>query len=83
MRPVLRGRVLPLTREWIEIVVARYCRKIGRVLPLTREWIEMGEKYELGNFADVLPLTREWIEMMLYPVAFARSACSPSYEGVD
>ena len=34
-------RVLPLTREWIEIAFFKRYFEIVKVLPLTREWIEM------------------------------------------
>ena len=35
------GIVLPLTREWIEIMVAEPVNITASVLPLTREWIEI------------------------------------------
>ena len=37
-------RVLPLTREWIEIVTVNIICCPVNVLPLTREWIEIVEK---------------------------------------
>ena len=35
------SRVLPLTREWIEIPSVIGSITVSPVLPLTREWIEM------------------------------------------
>ena len=35
------SKVLPLTREWIEISALEASISIFLVLPLTREWIEM------------------------------------------
>ena len=55
--------VLPLTREWIEIIFLSYMRIYTDVLPLTREWIEMDMVPVIVPFISVLPLTREWIEM--------------------
>ena len=75
-------RVLPLTREWIEIRQSTASISFFIVLPLTREWIEIFFKLFFKPFRGVLPLTREWIEIL-----FLCSACvslrSPSYEGVD
>ena len=37
----LSVKVLPLTREWIEIPLVEFYLADGSVLPLTREWIEI------------------------------------------
>ena len=37
----MRNAVLPLTREWIEIIETDDLGKDFLVLPLTREWIEI------------------------------------------
>ena len=34
-------KVLPLTREWIEIAQSMFLTQLLAVLPLTREWIEI------------------------------------------
>ena len=45
MDPVIeygvRSKVLPLTREWIEIPLYLKNAALFEVLPLTREWIEI------------------------------------------
>ena len=38
--------VLPLTREWIEMVIEMFTESNASVLPLTREWIEIDK---VGN----------------------------------
>ena len=55
--------VLPLTREWIEMLVDFIIENAPAVLPLTREWIEMAQTSFLLTTTGVLPLTREWIEI--------------------
>ena len=57
-------RVLPLTREWIEILKMVLMKNFLTVLPLTREWIEMHAVVLQPDTVDVLPLTREWIEIL-------------------
>ena len=55
--------VLPLTREWIEILLMPFLSSFPSVLPLTREWIEMFLHGQRAVTLLVLPLTREWIEI--------------------
>ena len=57
-------RVLPLTREWIEMSSPYSVWSLLTVLPLTREWIEIHNLSESKNIRVVLPLTREWIEIL-------------------
>ena len=85
--------VLPLAREWIEIVSAFMVTLTRLVLPLAREWIEI---YLLGSCQcpnRVLPLAREWIEIleMLYlslkgsPFSLLRGSglkCQPVKQGL-
>ena len=63
-------RVLPLTREWIEILVPKR-RKLRDLFSLLRG---SGLKCPLSDrfllSLDVLPLTREWIEMLKLRCAF-------------
>ena len=56
-------KVLPLTREWIEILPEDVNSLPEDVLPLTREWIEISVGTQNSKAAKVLPLTREWIEI--------------------
>ena len=55
--------VLPLTREWIEIIFDKPGVNYNFVLPLTREWIETLDCSLISSTENVLPLTREWIEI--------------------
>ena len=75
--------VLPLTREWIEMMIICDSREQKNVLPLTREWIEIKRTRQSQKNIKVLPLTREWIEIANVPIEQRYPAGSPSYEGVD
>ena len=77
------NRVLPLTREWIEIATAFQAAFLWHVLPLTREWIEIPRLQRLRMLLPVLPLTREWIEIRQDEKLNVATEGSPSYEGVD
>ena len=81
---VYRKCVLPLTREWIEIIMLVNTEVISRPFSLLRG---SGLKLDVLNHLlcgrAVLPLTREWIEMSLFLRSLGIMHCSPSYEGVD
>ena len=61
---ILKLTVLPLTREWIEMMQSNSSEFPQTVLPLTREWIEMEIVVKIYKKNIVLPLTREWIEIL-------------------
>ena len=76
-------RVLPLTREWIEIESGVKKIHAKLVLPLTREWIEIrsgvsGRKLVEFSLLRGSGLKSNW-KLMIYQ----KDLGSPSYEGVD
>ena len=65
-------KVLPLTREWIEMPLYLKNAAVFAVLPLTREWIEIEVVQAFEEVKEVLPLTREWIEIFSVLFAFTK-----------
>ena len=75
-------KVLPLTREWIEMAFLSSEIRYPDVLPLTREWIEILEERQIfGNCLFSL-LRGSGLKFDRNVEDFAKYR-SPSYEGVD
>ena len=75
--------VLPLTREWIEMLFLQHDNEIQGVLPLTREWIEISASPFCSGQLDSSP-SYEGVDRNLVPVVrTVGNSRSPSYEGVD
>ena len=76
-------KVLPLTREWIEIAPIIGLSCIKKVLPLTREWIEMSSQAASCTIIATFSLLRgSGLKSLVCPIAVIVIS-SPSYEGVD
>ena len=75
--------VLPLTREWIEIINFNHCGAVGTFSLLRGSGLKSESLVKKYRRAKVLPLTREWIEIRAEYVPRPEIDCSPSYEGVD
>ena len=76
-------RVLPLTREWIEIDKADIPSEYIVVLPLTREWIEMTGGEILVECAKFSLLRGSGLKFCVQTLDLLIRKSSPSYEGVD
>ena len=75
--PQNKESVLPLTREWIEIIIFRNLTKMFNVLPLTREWIEIRQSRILFLLAQFSLLRGSGLKSVHNPITYSKCKVLP------
>ena len=73
----IHGIVLPLTREWIEMMTTGLSLSASKFSLLRGSGLKFSEASGNLKVCVVLPLTREWIEIFCHSVPYSRSVVLP------